>query len=54
MYVAEKWRELEAMGIKKDAVDFLSKGSMQLSQDHLVLTDAGKLLADGIAAELFR
>jgi oxygen-independent coproporphyrinogen-3 oxidase len=43
-----------ADAIKKDAAIFLKEGTMTASNDHLILTNAGKLLADGIAAELFR
>jgi oxygen-independent coproporphyrinogen III oxidase len=52
--VAEIGSKQDAEAIKKDAAIFLSEGTMTASNDHLILTDAGKLLADGIAAELFR
>jgi oxygen-independent coproporphyrinogen III oxidase len=53
-HVAEHWNKETAAAIKKDAAIFLEKGTMTASNDHLILTDEGKLLADGIAAELFR
>jgi oxygen-independent coproporphyrinogen-3 oxidase len=52
--VAEIWNKETADAIKKDAAIFLTEGTMTASNDHLILTDEGKLLADGIAAELFR
>jgi len=52
--IAEVWSKDTAEAIKKDAVIFLIEGTMTASDDHLILTDQGKLLADGIAAELFR
>ena len=53
-YISDKWNALQADAIKKDAVIFLAEGSITSSGDHLILTNAGKLLADGIAAGLFR
>lgn len=52
--VEERWGAEAASNIKKDAAIFLVEGTMTASVDSLVLTDAGKLLADGIAARLFR
>jgi len=53
-HIAEQWSEAQASAIKKEAAVFLKEGSMTASNDHLILTNAGRLLADGIAAELFR
>lgn len=53
-YIFEHWNETEAAAIRKDADAFIKEGTMVASNEHLILTDAGKLLADGIAAELFR
>jgi oxygen-independent coproporphyrinogen III oxidase len=53
-FVSVNWGSDMANAIKKDAAIFLDEGTMTASNDHLILTDAGKLLADGIAAELFR
>lgn len=53
-HVENNWNAGEAGAIKKDASIFLDEGTMTTSGDHLILTNAGKLLADGIAAELFR
>jgi oxygen-independent coproporphyrinogen III oxidase len=53
-HVASNWNDNIADEIKKDAAIFLEEGSMTASNDHLILTNKGKLLADGIAAELFR
>ncbi len=52
--VSDNWSKDAADAIKKDAAIFLAEGTMTASDDHLILTDEGKLLADGIAAELFR
>jgi len=53
-YITEQWGTDIASAIKKDAAIFLAEGSMTASADNLMLTAKGKLLADGIAAELFR
>jgi oxygen-independent coproporphyrinogen-3 oxidase len=53
-YVAERWGGEVADAIKKDAAIFLGEGTMTAPGDHLILTDKGRFLADGIAAELFR
>ncbi|MCE3281341.1 MAG: hemW [Chitinophagaceae bacterium] len=53
-YIAGRWGADVAGGIKKDAAIFLREGTMTASGDILYLADAGKLLADGIAARLFR
>ncbi len=52
-HIAQHWNDVIATSIKKDAAIFLNEGSMTASDDHLILTNSGKLLADGIAAELF-
>jgi oxygen-independent coproporphyrinogen-3 oxidase len=54
MHVSSQWNNNIADTIKKDAAIFLKEGTMTASGDHLILTNSGKLLADGIAAELFR
>ena len=38
----------------KNALQFFTKGWMINDDDRLVLTNEGKLFADGIAAELFQ
>lgn len=53
-HIASTWNDHLAEAIKKDAAIFLDEGSMTASEDQLILTNNGKLLADGIAAELFR
>lgn len=53
-HVSRYWSNETAVAIKKDAAIFLNEGRMTASGDHLILTDEGKFLADGIAAELFR
>lgn len=53
-YVFKIWGEAEGEKLKADSRKFISKGQMVLENDHLVLTNKGKLFADGIASELFR
>jgi oxygen-independent coproporphyrinogen III oxidase len=53
-HVSASWDKQTADAIKKDAAIFLEERTMTASGDHLILTAEGKLLADGIAAELFR
>jgi oxygen-independent coproporphyrinogen-3 oxidase len=53
-HVSENWGTDIAAAIKKDAAIFLGEGTMAAPGDHLILTDKGRFLADGIAAELFR
>jgi len=52
--IAQKWDALTANAIEKDAAKFIQHELMILSNRHLVLTRKGKLVADGIAADLFR
>lgn len=53
-YVDVNWNQKHAEQLLKEADVFLARDEMQKIDDHLVLTNKGKLLADGIAAELFR
>ena len=53
-HVSQNWGTAMADAIKKDATKFLIEEKMVASQNHLVLTESGKFLADGIAADLFR
>jgi len=53
-HVLNRWNISIADAIKKDAAIFVSEGTMITSDNRLILTNNGKLLADGIAAELFR
>lgn len=41
------------MQLQRDAIPFIERGHLVLTDDHLCLTRAGKILADGIAADLF-
>jgi oxygen-independent coproporphyrinogen-3 oxidase len=63
-YIMTSLRTMEGLDLKKveDAIDkelravsrkFIERGLMTEESDHLKLTREGKLLADGIAAELF-
>lgn len=53
-YIARLWSDADACSIIKDARKHIVSGYMNYVNQHLVLTRKGKLLADGIAAELFR
>jgi oxygen-independent coproporphyrinogen-3 oxidase len=39
--------------LEKGAQKYISGGMLLLKEDHFILTREGKLLADGIAADLF-
>ncbi len=51
--VAARWGNTRVNAIKKTAKKYIDKGLLQEKNCHLVLTDNGKLFADGIAADLF-
>ncbi len=52
--IATQWSEVDSKAIIKDAKLYIVQGSVVYANDHLQLTTSGKLLADGIAAGLFR
>jgi len=52
-HVKQQWGMPAKARIEKDAAQFLQNGKMLLLDGRLVLTQQGKLFADGIAAELF-
>ena len=52
-YLKENWGEQKVMDIRKNAADFILQGNALIIDEHLQLTQKGKLLADGIAADLF-
>ena len=53
-YIANIWSNAEATSIVKVAKKHIISGNVNYVNNHLILTRKGKLLADGIAAELFR
>ncbi len=53
-HIAAIWSDNEATGIVKEAKKHIISGNVNYINNHLTLTRKGKLLADGIAAELFR
>jgi len=53
-YISEKWGDENTAAIVKDAFKWVEGEKIHQQNRHLVLTNAGKLLADGIAADLFR
>lgn len=53
-YVDVNWNHKQAQELLKAADVFVAREEMMKMNDNLVLTNKGKLLADGIAAELFR
>ncbi len=54
VYIAKYWSDAEAHNIVKEAKKHIVSGNINFVNNHLTLTRKGKLLADGIAAELFR
>ena len=54
VFVREKFGDHSADELVKNALQFFTKGWMINDDDRLVLTNEGKLFADGIAAELFQ
>ncbi len=52
-HVRQTWGAKNKEQIEKDARKFLDAGTLELKNDHLVLTPKGKFFADGIAAALF-
>ncbi|MGH2642591.1 MAG: radical SAM family heme chaperone HemW [Chitinophagaceae bacterium] len=53
-FIIEKWGKAESEKLKVESLSFLSKGQMVLENGHLILTEKGKLFADGIASALFK
>ncbi len=51
--IAARWGNNRVDAIRKTAQKFIDQGLLMDHQGHLVLTDKGKLFADGIAADLF-
>lgn len=51
--VAQRFGTKRMQQVLQQAQKYLKSGQLQLVQNHLVITDAGKLFADGIAADLF-
>ena len=54
VFVREKFGDHSADELVKNALQFFTKGWMINDDDRLVLTNEGKLFADGIAAALFQ
>jgi len=52
-HVSYKWDKEKTDLILRSAEKFIAEHLMENKNDHLILTDKGKLLADGIAAALF-
>jgi len=52
--IRKKWSNHVAEEIKIDAKKFITHQLMIYTDEHLILTRKGKLVADGIAADLFR
>jgi oxygen-independent coproporphyrinogen-3 oxidase len=53
VYISTQWGESFANIIEQAASDLLIKGYANLVDNNLVLTNNGKLMADGIASDLF-
>ncbi|MEP6513243.1 MAG: radical SAM family heme chaperone HemW [Parafilimonas sp.] len=52
-YTAENWNKDAVNELGKDSEKFLTNGLMHRKNEHLILTNKGKLFADGIASEMF-
>jgi len=52
--VGERWGSEDAARIMSESGVFLNEGKMTHKNNHLVLTNKGRLFADGIAADLFK
>lgn len=53
-YVKQHWSDKQAEEIVRDAEKFIQHNLMEHKNERLILTRKGKLMADGIAADLFR
>lgn len=53
-FVADHWGKAESEKLETESKKFMRNKRMVLDKNHLILTNKGKLFADGIAAELFR
>lgn len=53
-HVSSQWSEVDRMALIKEAKQYIMQGNVVFVNNHLQLTKRGKLLADGIAAGLFR
>ena len=53
-FITDKWGKVDTEKLKAESGKFIPLGEMILQNNHLVLTNKGKLFADGIASELFR
>ncbi len=51
--IEQKFGKAKATMIQQEAADYISKQWMIQKENHLILTNEGKLFADGIAAALF-
>lgn len=51
--IAGQWGSDTAQTIRTESMPFIEKNQVVLTDEHLVLTDKGKLIADRIASELF-
>jgi len=53
-HVANQWSEGDSKALVKEAKRYIMQGNVVYVNNHLQLTKTGKLLADGIAAGLFK
>lgn len=51
--IESQWGNDRREAVIRDAGAYIDRGLMEVTGNHLVLTDRGKLFADGIASELF-
>lgn len=53
MYIEQQFGTAAAHQLKSEAIPFASKGLLISTNNHLILTQTGKLFADSIASDLF-
>jgi oxygen-independent coproporphyrinogen-3 oxidase len=52
-YLSEKFQAIQVPFPEKEIQDWVKKGLAEIRNGQLVLVDKGKLIADGLAAQLF-
>lgn len=54
LHVEKRWGNAMAMAVTKEAQAYLQAGNMLFDNQYFRLTNTGRLLADGIASDLFQ
>lgn len=53
-YIQQQWGNAFTNQLNAEAIQLINNGKIVLHNNHLMLTNAGRLFADGIASDLFR